>query len=44
MNGAAGIAYYLLRVALLTGDPKPLVAADQWRSALRRSPRSRGDL
>jgi serine/threonine-protein kinase len=30
MNGAAGIAYYLLRVALLTGDPKPLAAADQW--------------
>jgi serine/threonine protein kinase len=30
MNGAAGIAYYLLRVALLTGDPAPLAAADQW--------------
>jgi serine/threonine-protein kinase len=30
MNGAAGIAYYLLRVAQLTGDPASLAAADQW--------------
>jgi serine/threonine-protein kinase len=30
MNGAAGIAYYLLRMALLRGDPASLAAADQW--------------
>jgi len=30
MIGAAGIAYYLLRMALLTGDPTALAAADQW--------------
>ncbi|MFF4760816.1 lanthionine synthetase LanC family protein [Streptomyces sp. NPDC001292] len=30
MHGAAGIAYYLLRMALLRGDPEPLAAADQW--------------
>lgn len=41
-NGAAGIAYYLLRLALLGGDPAPLAAADQWaeRAArLAREPR-----
>jgi serine/threonine protein kinase len=30
MSGAAGIAYYLLRMAQLRGDPTPLAAADQW--------------
>jgi serine/threonine-protein kinase len=42
MNGAAGIAYYLLRVAELTGDPTALATADQWAeraSMLAREPR-----
>ena len=42
MNGAAGIAYYLLRQALLTGDPAQLAAADQWAEravTLSRGPR-----
>ncbi|MFI8520877.1 lanthionine synthetase LanC family protein [Streptomyces sp. NPDC085481] len=41
-NGAAGIAYYLLRLALLGGDPAPLAAADQWAeraATLAREPR-----
>jgi serine/threonine-protein kinase len=35
MNGAAGIAYYLLRVAELTGAPLALAAADAWAERAR---------
>ncbi|TEB05569.1 Serine/threonine-protein kinase StkP [Pelotomaculum schinkii] len=30
MTGAAGIAYYLLRIAILSASPDLLAAADQW--------------
>ncbi|MFE1753902.1 lanthionine synthetase LanC family protein, partial [Streptomyces anandii] len=42
MHGAAGIAYFLLRKALLTGEPEALAAADQWAeraATLAREPR-----
>ncbi|GHD93066.1 hypothetical protein GCM10010508_48400 [Streptomyces naganishii JCM 4654] len=42
MHGAAGIAYFLLRKALLRGEPGALAAADQWAeraAVLAREPR-----